>query len=62
MSATNIFKSKETMPGENESVASPTSLCIPGRTDYANLPGSRKFSNDVRSARGDLPNPTGRRS
>jgi len=58
---TDIFNSKETMPGENEAVASSTSLCTPQRSEYANLPGSRKFSNDVRSARVYDKNATGRR-
>jgi len=61
MSATNIFRCKDTMVSENEAVASPTSLSTPQRSEYANLPGSRKFSNDVQSARGGMPNPTGRR-
>lgn len=60
MSNTNIFKSKDAMPTENEAVASSTSLCTPERSEYANLPGSRKFFNDVRSVR-ERPQATGRR-
>ena len=59
MSKTDIFACKDTMPVEGDGVVRP--MMTSQTSDYANLPGQRKFPNDVRSVRAGMPNPTGRR-
>ena len=59
MSATDIFRCKDAMPIEGEGVVQPHTTSQ--TSDYANLPGQRKFPNDVQNVRGGMPNPTGRR-
>jgi hypothetical protein len=59
MSATDIFRCRDTMPPEGEGVA--RTILTPADSRGAPLPGNVKYSNDVRSARGGMPNATGRR-
>lgn len=55
-----IFRNRDPMPSEQDPQ---TVNVIQTRADspYAPLPGSVKFSNDVRNTHADMPNPTGRR-
>jgi len=59
MSKTDIFQCKDEMPVAGDGVV--RSKLTPAESRDAPLPGNVKYPNDVRSARGGMPNPTGRR-
>jgi hypothetical protein len=62
MSATDIFRSRDTTPIEDDGVVRATSVpAVAAQYGGQRLPGMRRNPMDVVNTRGGMPNPTGRR-
>jgi hypothetical protein len=59
MSATDIFRCRDTMPPAGEGVV--RTRLSPAETRDAPLPGNVKYPNDVQNTHPNMPSPTGRR-